>query len=172
MSKRRRTSLVGGLILVLLGGWLLALQLFPGLEPIFDIEYSWPLLVIAFGVILLIFGLLAGEPGMAVPACIVGGIGLLLYYQNNTGNWASWAYAWTLIPGFAGVGSILAGILGENPRRSFRDGLNMIIFSAVLFMIFGSFLGGLDLLGPYWPVLLILLGLWVLIQPLFRRAKP
>lgn len=171
MNRRRRSSLVGGLILVLLGGWLLALQVVPGLERIINLEFSWPLLVIAFGVVLLIFGLLTGAPGMAVPACIVGGIGALLYYQNASGDWESWAYAWALIPGFAGVGSILAGILGENPRRSIRDGINMLIFSAVLFVVFGSLIGGLDLLGDYWPVLLILLGLWILVQPLLRRSQ-
>jgi hypothetical protein len=169
MNKRRRTGLVGGTLLVLLGLWFLAMQLVPDLQSLIDIELSWPLFVIGAGVVLLILGLLTGEPGMAVPACIVGGIGVLLYYQNETGDWASWAYAWTLIPGFAGVGAILAGLLGDKPKQSVRDGVNLIIISAVMFVIFSSFLGGQNLLGPYWPVLLILLGLWFLIQPLFRR---
>jgi len=169
MNKRRRTGLVGGLILILLGLWFLAMQIIPGLQTLINLEFSWPLFVIGAGVVLLILGLLTGEPGMAVPACIVGGIGVLLYYQNETGNWASWAYAWTLIPGFAGIGAILAGLLGDKPKQSVRDGVNLIIISAVMFVIFSSFLGGQNLLGPYWPVLLILLGLWFLIQPLFRR---
>ena len=169
MNKRRRTGLVGGLILILLGLWFLAMQIMPGLQTLINLELSWPLFVIGAGLLLLILGLLTGEPGMAVPACIVGGIGVLLYYQNQTGNWASWAYAWTLIPGFAGVGAILAGLLGDKPKQSVRDGGNLILISAVMFLIFSSFLGGQNLLGPYWPVLLILLGLWFLIQPLFRR---
>ncbi len=169
MNKRRRTGLVGGTLLILLGVWFLLVQYVPEFEGLLNIEFSWPLFVIGAGVVLLILGLLTGEPGMAVPACIVGGIGVLLYYQNQTGNWASWAYAWTLIPGFAGVGAILAGLLGDKSKNSIRDGVNLILISAVMFLIFGSFLGGLDLLGPYWPVLLILLGVWFLIQPLFRR---
>lgn len=169
MNKRRRTGLVGGTLLILLGVWFLLVQYVPEFEGLLNIEFSWPLFVIGAGVVLLILGLLTGEPGMAVPACIVGGIGVLLYYQNQTGNWASWAYAWTLIPGFAGVGAIFAGLLGDKSKNSIRDGLNLILISAVMFLIFGSFLGGLDLLGPYWPVLLILLGVWFLIQPLFRR---
>lgn len=169
MNKRRRTGLVGGTLLILLGVWFLLVQYVPEFEGLLNIEFSWPLFVIGAGAVLLILGLLTGEPGMAVPACIVGGIGVLLYYQNQTGNWASWAYAWTLIPGFAGVGAIFAGLLGDKSKNSIRDGLNLILISAVMFLIFGSFLGGLDLLGPYWPVLLILLGVWFLIQPLFRR---
>jgi hypothetical protein len=170
MKRQRRTGLVGGTILILLGLWFLVMQMIPQLQEIMNIDFSWPLFVIAAGAVLLILGLLIGEPSTAVPACIVGGIGVLLYYQNATGNWSSWAYAWTLIPGFAGIGAILAGALGDNPKRSIRDGLNLMVISAVMFLIFGSFLGGLNLLGPYWPVLLILLGLWFLIQPLFRRA--
>jgi hypothetical protein len=169
MNKRRRTGLVGGTLLILLGLWFLLVQFVPEFEGLLNIEFSWPLFVIGVGVVLLILGLVTGEPGMAVPACIVGGIGLLLYYQNMTGNWASWAYAWTLIPGFAGVGAILAGLLGDKPKQSVKDGVNLILISAVMFVVFSSFLGGQNLLGPYWPVLLILLGLWFLIQPLFRR---
>jgi hypothetical protein len=169
MNKRRRTGLVGGTLLILLGLWFLLVQFVPEFEGLLNIEFSWPLFVIGAGVVLLILGLVTGEPGMAVPACIVGGIGVLLYYQNATGNWASWAYAWTLIPGFAGVGAILAGLLGDKPKQSVKDGINLILISAVMFVVFSSFLGGQDLLGPYWPVLLILLGLWFLIQPLFRR---
>ena len=41
-------------------------------------------------------------------------------------------------------------------------------FLWILFIVFGAFLGGPNLLGDYWPVLLILLGLWFLIRPLFR----
>lgn len=170
MSRRRRTSLVGGIILVLLGAWLLAVQLVPGLDRLINIEFTWPWIIIAVGLLLFVFGLVVGEPGMAVPACIVTGIGGILYYQNTTGDWASWSYAWTLIPGFVGVGSIIAGLLGDNRNRSIRDGLNLLVISAVLFLIFGSFLGELNLLGDYWPVLLILLGLWLLLRPVFRKA--
>lgn len=170
MSRQRRTSLVGGIILVLLGAWLLAVQLVPGLDRLINIEFTWPWIIIGVGVLLFVFGLVAGEPGMAVPACIVAGIGGILYYQYTTGDWASWSYAWTLIPGFVGVGSIIAGLLGDNRGRSIRDGLNLLVISAVLFLIFGSFLGGLNLLGNYWPVLLILLGVWLLLRPVFRKA--
>ncbi len=170
MHKQRRTGLVGGIILLLLGAWLLAVQLVPSLGKLFNTEFGWPWFVIGAGLVVLIIGLVTGTPGMAVPACIVSGIGGLLYYQNATGNWASWAYAWALIPGFAGVGSLLAGLLGDNPRRSYRDGLNLLVVSAILFLIFGSFLGGLNLLGQWWPLLIILLGVWLLVRPLFRRA--
>jgi len=168
MDRRRRSSLAGGSVLILLGAWLLMVQLVPGLRDWVAIEFSWPLSIVGIGVLLLVLGLLAGAPAMAVPACIVGGIGGLLTWQNATGNWGSWAYTWTLVPGFVGVGALLAGLLGEKPRQSVRDGGWLILISLVLFLVFGSFLGGLALLGPYWPVLLIVLGLVLLLRMLVR----
>lgn len=164
MDRRRRSSLAGGLILILLGAWFLAIQWLPGLQ----VWFSWPWIIIGVGAFLLLIGLLTRVPDMAIPACIVGGIGGLLYWQNATGDWGSWAYAWALIPGFVGVGIILSGLLGGKTRQSVREGGGLIITSLVLFTVFGAFLGGPNLLGDYWPVLLILLGLWTLIRPFFR----
>jgi hypothetical protein len=169
MEERRRSNLVVGILLVLLGAWFLLDQLVPGLHFWVNAQVSWPLFVVGTGVLLLVIGLLAGAPDMAVPACIVGGIGGLLYWQNTTGNWESWAYAWTLIPGFVGVGVILAGILKGQVRRGFSAGIGSIIVSLIMFAIFSSFLGGWQLFGAYWPVLLILLGLWILVRGLIWK---
>lgn len=170
MERRTRTSVVGGLLLILLGLFFLAYQVMPDRLAWLRLEMGWPMIVVAVGAGLLIFGLLVGAPGMAVPACIVAGIGMLLYWQNATGNWESWAYAWTLIPGFVGVGTILAGILGEGRLRDgLEGGFWLITISLVMFAIFGSFLGGMNLFGPYWPALLILLGLIILVRSFFRR---
>jgi hypothetical protein len=164
MDSQRRSSLAGGLVLVLLGALFLAVQWVPGLQ----LWFSWPLIIIGIGVLLLIVGLLTGVPAMAMPACIVGGIGGLLYWQNATGNWESWAYAWTLIPGFVGVGMVLSGLLGGDTRQTVRGGGWLILISLVLFAVFASFFGALGLVGSYWPVLLIVLGLLLLAQSLFR----
>jgi len=165
MGRRRKSTLAAGLALILLGMLLLVAQFTPGWQRWLD----WPMIVVGVGAFLLIFGLLAGAPRMAVPACVVGGIGGLLYWQNATGNWQSWAYAWTLTPGFVGVGIVLAAALGEGGRRGVSGGLWLIFVSLVLFAVFGSFFGALGFLGNYWPALLILLGLLTLLQGAFRR---
>lgn len=171
MDSSRRTNLIGGILLLLLGVFLIALQVYPGLGDMINIDFSWPWIIIGVGVLLLVLGLLLGAPGMAVPACIVGGIGALLYWQNATGAWATWAYVWTLIPGFVGVGVILSGILGGDFRQSLRDGGGLVIISLIMFAIFSSFLGGPSLLGAYWPLLLILLGVWLLLRPLLSDRR-
>src|SRR5512133_168122 len=169
MDERRRSSAVAGLILILLGGLFLIGQLFPGLWNWVG-AYSWPLIVVAAGVLLLVLGLVFRAPGLVVPACIVGGVGCLLYWQNATNNWESWAYAWALIPGFVGVGTVLLGLLNRD-RRTAGGGLWLILISLVLFAVFGSFLGGFNFLGAYWPVLVILLGVLALVRALFRSER-
>ena len=169
--KQSRTNLALGIILLAIGGWLLVARQVPALQDLMD-NFTWPMWTIGAGVLILLIGLLTGAPGMAVPACIVAGIGGILYYQNATGNFASWSYMWTLIPGFVGVGSILAGLLGEHTRRNLGHGLRLIVTSAVLFLIFATFLGGLSILGEYGlPVLLILLGLYVLARGFMRGNR-
>lgn len=154
----RRSYLAAGVVLVLLGLLLLVVQMVPGLE-VFNVDYSWPLIVVGVGVALLILGLVLGIPSLAIPAAIVGGIGGILFWQNLTGHWASWSYLWTLIPGFVGVGIMFAGFLGGERLEAVMHGsLGLIATSLVLFAIFGTFFGALGFLGPYWPIVLIALG--------------
>jgi hypothetical protein len=164
MDHRRRSSLAVGLMLILIGAWLLVTQFVPGLQ----ITFTWPWILIGVGLFLLVIGTLTGAPGMAVPACIVAGLGGLFYWQDATGNWESWSYVWALIPGFVGVGVVLSNLLEGKFSQGIRDGGSLILISLALFLVFGSFFGGLNVLGPYWPVLLILLGLWLLVQRIFR----
>ena len=109
------------------------------------------------------------EPG------IISGIGLILYYQNATGDWQSWAYVWALIIVFVGIGVFLANLFKGKVRQAFEEGGPPFMTGAIMFLIFGSIFraafGQSPLLGDYWPVLLMALGLWLLIRPFFRRKK-
>lgn len=169
---RNRTQLVLGIVLILLGSWLVATKQIPQLGLWWSHNYVWPMWVVGAGALILIMGMLLGAPGMAVPACIVAGVGGILYYQNSTNDFSSWSYLWTLIPGFVGAGSILAGLLGDNTRYNLSRGINALVTSAVLFLVFASLLGGLNLLGSYGlPVILILLGVYIIARGLFRNKE-
>ena len=170
--KQNRSNLALGLILLIIGGWLLVSRQVPELQAWMENNFTWPMWTIGAGLIVLFIGLFTNAPGMAVPAAIISGIGGILYYQNATGDYASWSYMWTLIPGFVGVGSILAGLLGEHTRRNLNSGLRLIVTSTVLFLIFATFFGGLSILGEYGlPIVLILLGLYVLVRGFFRSGR-
>ncbi len=78
-------------------------------------EHGWPIFVIVPGLFLLLVGLAMPSEaglGLAIPGGIITSVGLLLAFQDATGAWASWAYAWALIaPGSVGATLSLYGLL-------------------------------------------------------------
>jgi hypothetical protein len=125
------------------------------------------------GAVILVIGLLVGAPDMAIPACIVAGIGGILYYQNATNNWESWAYLWTLIPGFVGIGQILSGIIGGDFMANLREGLRLLVTSAILFTIFATIFNAWTIFGSYSayvPIaLLFVLGIWLIVRGIVQH---
>lgn len=164
MDSNRKGNLVVGLLLLLLGGWFLAGQFFPQLNDLIKIDVSWPLLVVGLGLFFLIMGVLLRAPGLAVPASILGGIGGILYYQNQTGDWESWSYAWTLIPGFVGLGVLLNNLLEGRLWQGVKEGVGLMLFSLFMFGIFSGFMGGPEIFSKLWPLFLIGAGVWMLLK--------
>jgi hypothetical protein len=168
---KNRGQLALGIILILLGALFFAQKQLPMVSQWMDLYMQWPLNIVAVGALILLIGLLFGSPGLAVPAAIVAGIGGILYYQMKTEDFQSWSYMWTLIPGFIGIGMILSGLLGREMHQV-RSGLNQVAVSAVLFVVFATFLGKLNILGTYGPaILLVALGVWILLSGFLRRNK-
>ena len=171
MNRSQRSSLAVGVILVLVGLYFILANTVPQFEQWLHIDYSWPVIILAVAAGLLILGLIVGAPDMAVPAMIVAGIGGILYFQNVTGNWGSWAYMWALIPGFSGLGMVLAHILGARDRYSIGSAIDTIGTSLVLFVIFGAFFGAFKAFGDYWPLLLVGAGVLIGLRTLLRPRK-
>jgi hypothetical protein len=132
----------------------------------------WPFFIIGPGAAFLYFANKGdkGQAGLAVPGSIITGTGLILMYQNLTGHWESWAYAWLLYPVFLGLALQFMGQRANeentyNVGRGFvRWGGGAFVAGAALFelMIFGGggLLGGLAL-----PLVLIALGAFMLMRP-------
>ena len=158
-------AIIVGVLVIALGALLLVNQYLPNQ---FDI-FSGNFVLIGLGVIFLLSAFLTGRNGLAIPGCILAGIGAIMYGQNLPGNLFDWTYAWTLIPGFVGVGIILSGFLDRNHPHLESGGLVLLAISAAGFLLFGGALGlGWDA-AQYWPVLLIVAGVVVLISALFHR---
>ena len=164
-----RHGIVFGILLILLGGFFLAIRMYP---EIFGYVF-WPFIIIGIGGVFLLSAILTRTGGLAIPGCILGGIGGILYYQAVSGDWASWAYVWTLIPGFVGIGVILAGLLNRSNPHFDSGGLVLVAISAMGFLIFTSFFGnifGFHLgITTLWPLFLIGIGVITLFNALLRK---
>lgn len=171
-----RANIALALVLISIGAWFLSIQLYPPLKDFAYGENNWPVPIIGIGVLMALVGIATWTPGWLVPACVVGGIGALLYYQNANNAWDTWSFAWALIPGFGGLGGMLAGLMSLD-WGDVVDGLKTILVSLALFALFGWWLGDLGKLGQledvvkYWPVLLIALGVVLTLQAFIRRPS-
>lgn len=159
---KNRSQLAVGILLVLAGAWIIASRQSPSMEQLRELTLVYPNNIIAIGAAFLLVGLAVGAPGMAVPAVIISGIGGILYYQFHTNDYQSWSFMWTLIPGFAGLGELLHSALTWDKKTAI-SGLHALSVSAILFLVFASIFGRLDILGPYTPgAILIVIGGYVL----------
>jgi hypothetical protein len=135
---------------------------------IFRAQISWPSILWGMGALFLLVALISSIAPLAIPGTILGGLGLLLAWQNLTGAWDSWAFAWPLIPAFVGIGLFLAFLRSRTMRVI---GLSMLMWSLVAFALFGIFFAGHGTLVYLWPAILILAGIVVLFQAVLARRS-
>jgi hypothetical protein len=175
MEGNRRATLTLGVLMLVVGGWFMAMQLVPGLNAWVSQFFDWPWFVIGGGFLFLVAAIVGGVPGLAVPGFIIMGAGGILYYQNATGEWYSWAYMWSLILVAVGLGVMTMHLLEGKPRKAWREGGNTVITGVVFFLIFASFFrpmfGDSPLFGAYWPVAIIAIGLWLLLRAMWPQPK-
>jgi hypothetical protein len=158
---------LGALILIAVGVLFLAVQVFNiDLGNVFD----WPLFILIPGVILLLIAVAGdrGAAGFAVPGAIITGTGAILWYQNVTGNWQSWAYIWTLYPVFFGAALMYMGYRHGSDQQQ-RNGRSFLTFGIVAFLVAAAFFellifnDGGGVLGRYAvPAILVVIGVYLL----------
>ena len=183
-ERRAGAPAVIGIGLVLVGIAVLALRQ-SGVDAIDMIEGAgWPFFVIIPGVVLLAMAMVPARPqglGFAIAGSIVTAVGLILFYQQSTDHWESWAYLWALVPGAAGLGMSVYGLASAR-RDLVANGLRMAGISAVLSVagfwffesIFESGRVPVDL-ETWWPVAVIGLGLLIILGAFAgssRSAEP
>lgn len=170
-AKPRNTgAIAGGVALIAFGLLFLLGQLFARTD---FWGSMWPMFPIALGVIFYVamFAGGKGAAGFAVPATIITMIGLILFFQNLTGLFETWAYAWALIVFAVGLGIYIMGLYTgkEADRRSgvsvMRVGLILfIIFGALMEMIFRNFISD-NVMQYVFPALMILIGIYLIFRP-------
>ncbi len=188
MSSRRRDdqSLVWAAILISVGVVWLVLQAFHVALG----AYLWPLWILVPGLATLVGGLALGakstrqgradaegaeEPLVAIGS-VISAVGLLLFYQNATTHWESWAYAWALVaPTAVGLGLWLLGALKAR-RDMIATGRTMTTIGLILFCVFGIFfeliigISGRAWPRLAWPIALVVLGGLLVVRALWPKA--
>jgi len=145
----RGTLAVGALLII--GG----LLLFAGQA--FDIglgDLGWPTIIIGVGLVLLVFGLFVSpEEGTVVGGTVVTTVGLVLLYQDRTGLWSTWAYAWALVgPAASGLGLMIWGARKADSTK-LRNGTWAFLGGLALFAIgFLFFEGVIGISGERLPI--------------------
>lgn len=168
MNSAERSSTVVALILIALGAMFLAFNLIPGLE----LGRTWPVIffVIAAGFYLPAFIWPNSRQGLAalyIPGSVMLALGLIFLYNTFSRDWASWAYAWTLIPGGVGLGLALAARIGQWGQGTMWVGVWMMVGSVAVFGLFGTLFGG-PLLKSLGPIALIVGGVLLLLRQFGR----
>ncbi len=164
---------------------LVALGIFMLLGQWFHLDFLgllWPFFIIVPGLLFFVGMFALGKNGapMAVPGSIVTMVGMILLYQNLTGHWASWAYAWALIfPTAVGLGIAISGLWSGDPKAT-KTGTTMAGIGVAVFVFFAIFFELLlnisgfrsGLLGQiFFPGLIILAGVALLFLALTRGRR-
>jgi hypothetical protein len=106
---------------------------------------AWPLWLVVPGVACLVasFALPRRQGlGLAIAGAIVMTVGLILWVQETTDAYATWAYAWALVaPTAPGVGTFLFGAV-KGDGELVRNGLRSTVVGLALFAGFALFFEG------------------------------
>ncbi|HEY3196168.1 MAG TPA: hypothetical protein VGK42_13115 [Candidatus Dormibacteraeota bacterium] len=175
-ARRAGSSIAFGVVLVVIGLFFLVVR-------VLDVDlssYGWPLFIIIPGLTLIVVGFVSLGTGALIPGGIITMTGLILAYQNSTGDWPSWAYAWPLVaPGGVGLGMYLQG-LRTRDVEALKQGRTLMFIAFLIFMIgFVIFETILNISGIDYgwfgkaalPALLIVIGVILLMRSIQRSRQ-
>ena|SRR5215831_12401817 len=171
-------TIVMGVVLILIGTIYLAVEFVPRLRQIDVAHYGWPFFVILPGLVLIgIAGALPEADGLCIPGGIVMMAGVVLFFQNLFGLFATATYTWALVaPGGVGVGLWLQGLVRESPglrasgTQAMGAGFIIFLLSALFFESIVHVSGILFplLVRLLLPLVFIVVGIVVMV----RRTMP
>jgi hypothetical protein len=137
-EQHERNTRALGLLLLGVGAWILIARFIH-----IDLgSWLWPFWVIVPGGLTMALGFRdthRSNEGLVIFGSIVAVTGIILFVQNVTGQWQSWAYAWALLfPGSVGLGQYLWGKRTGN-TAAVRSAEKTLRIAVILFIAFGIF---------------------------------
>lgn len=130
--------------------------------------FHWAQIIVAQGVLFLLAGLVSRVTPLAIPGSIITAVGLLLYWQALNNQFGTWAFAWVIVPAATGAGLLLGGFRSRAVHQTGWHLLGWSLFAGLAQAIF--FMPGWNLVR-FWPLLLILFGLWLMGMALFKKGS-
>lgn len=171
-QKRSVGSLIGGLLLLAAGIVLLVLNITQISLPALPIV-PWPLFIIGPGLLLLwpAFTISpetdAGQTTiiLAIIGSVLVVLGTMLGLMSLFNYFQSWAYAWTLLIA-AGTSGYLYALRFSSSSHTKERGRSLLKIALLAFILFAGFFELLIFGGnwQWWPVGLIVLGLYFLLR--------
>jgi hypothetical protein len=162
----RRGGWIGGLVLILLGLVFLADQFYPG------ILGGWMFLA-GLGLIFLIAYVFSRQYGFLIPGCILGALGVgvgLIETNTLTGDGEGGVIVLAL-----GLGFIAIWLIDLLVTRGRRAGWWPLIPGGILTLVGVGILSGNEAwvqdIGQWWPVVFIIVGVWILLERIIRRPS-
>lgn len=142
-------------------------------------QYLWPLWVIAPGLLLMIPAarMQPDRPEplafLAIPGAGLLTVGLLMLLMNIFDYWQSFAYAWALIPigVLWGAGYARRYTRDDNARRGLYEARRVMFWIFLAFAAFFELFIFHQPLGQWWPVVVILLGVYLVARNWQRSQK-
>jgi hypothetical protein len=175
MEKRHRAPIVPGLLLILVGLWFLGRQLD---LPLFVGNVIWPWLLVAVGAIIWVRYIVvsprsADDVFWGTGTILAGAF--LLAWQNNIilSDVRGWDKLWPIIPLIMGIAGLVQWIFDI---RNWGTLIFALMFGTVGVAGLGYTLGSIDFMtawsfGRFWPILLIIAGVGIMIQAVSRRNR-
>ena len=179
-TRYRRNAIVAGIVLIAIGSIAWAMNA-SGTDPSTWLGGSgWTLFILIPGAVLFIGGLLArDEPavGLTIAGSIIMTVAAMLSVMDRTGHYEAWAYAWTLIPGAAGIGVLIHGFKTDD-RAKIGAGSRLILISLAMFAVGAWFFETVFQTGAvpfgidaFWPLVLVVIGVVVVALAVLRGPR-
>lgn len=172
---KRRLPILPGILLILLGIWLLARQLD---LPLFRGDVVWPWLIVVLGIIIwvryIFFPPRSSEDVFWGTAALLAG-GFLLAWRNGLflSQLEGWGTLWPMIPLIIGISALVEWLFAI---RKWGSLITAIGFGAAGIVGLAYTTGSITsaeawAIARFWPLLIVLIGLGFLIQGILGRKS-
>ncbi|MBC8181981.1 hypothetical protein H8E88_12750 [candidate division KSB1 bacterium] len=171
MSDIKRSSILPGLVLIFVGSIILLYKLFPGFV---DFRHTYPVVLLVLGV-MMIFSVCCKsktDKGAVFPGTILFLIGLFYFLRNF--NLIEYYYVrevWPIFIIIVGLG-FLTLFIAKPSDKGVLIPAGILLFIGVISLLNKLYLIDVELweiIADYWPVILIVIGVSIILGSFKRR---